>query len=345
MAALAATNLTLADWAKRIDPDGNTPIIANLLSQTNEILTDCVFRQGNLPTGHRVVVATGLPAVFWRSLNQGILPSKGTTATIDEAVGILEARSEVDKDLASLEDNEQAFRLSEARLFLEAMNQEWADKLFFGNPASDPKEFLGFTQRYDDLGAGNAQNLISGGGTGDTDNASIWLIVWGDETIFCPFPKGSNAGLVHRDLGEQTVYDVGGVVGTRMQAWVDFYQIKTGLVVKDWRFAVRIHSIDVSDLGTLTGKSAPSTFENLLHLMAEATYRIPNMAMGRPVFYMNRTCHQGLARLGLEKSQSVLRVNDGLAQFGTARAFLDFLGIPIRRVDALGISEARPTAA
>jgi Major capsid protein GP7 len=343
MAALPATNLTLADWAKRIDPQGNTPVIANLLSQTNEILTDCVFRKGNLPTGHRVVVATGLPRVYWRSLNQGILPSKGTTATVDEAVGILEARSEVDKDLASLEDNEQAFRLSEARLFLEAMNQEWAEKLFYGNPASDPKEFLGLTGRYDSLSAGNAQNLISGGGS-DTDMSSIWLVVWGDETVFCPFPKGSQAGLVHRDLGEQTVYDVGGVAGTRMQAWVDFYQIKTGLVVKDWRFAVRIHSIDTSVLGGLTGEAAPTVFTNLLHLMAEATYRIPNMAMGRPVFYMNRTCHQGLARLGLEKSQSVLKVNDGLAQFGTARSFLDFLGIPIRRVDALTIAESAPAA-
>ena len=72
MAVLSSTNLTLADWAKRTDPEGRVPVIAELLSQSNEILEDCVFKEGNLPTGERVVIRTGLPAVYWRALNQGI---------------------------------------------------------------------------------------------------------------------------------------------------------------------------------------------------------------------------------------------------------------------------------
>jgi hypothetical protein len=35
MATLATSNLTLSDWAKRTDPDGRIPIIAELLSQSN----------------------------------------------------------------------------------------------------------------------------------------------------------------------------------------------------------------------------------------------------------------------------------------------------------------------
>ena len=38
----------------------------------------------------------------------------------------LEAWSEVDKDLAELNGNVGSFRLSEAKAFLEAMNQEFA---------------------------------------------------------------------------------------------------------------------------------------------------------------------------------------------------------------------------
>ena len=113
MATLSTSNLTLADWAKRSDPDGRVPIVAELLSQSNEILDDCVFKEGNLPTGERVVIRTGLPSVYWRALNQGIPNSKSTTAQIDEACGILEARSEVDKDLAMLNGNTAQFRLSE----------------------------------------------------------------------------------------------------------------------------------------------------------------------------------------------------------------------------------------
>lgn len=336
MATLAATSLTLADWAKRTDPDGRIPIVAELLSQSNEILEDCVFKEGNLPTGDRVVIRTGLPTVYWRALNQGIPNSKSTTAQVDEACGILEARSEVDKDLAMLNGNTAQFRLSEDTAFLEAMNQTQATTLFYGNPATDPKQFLGLAARYSSLSASNAQNILSAGGSG-SDNTSIFLVVWGDNTVYCPFPKGSKAGLIHEDLGEQTVYNSD---GTRLQAYATRYQWKNGLVVKDWRYVVRIANIDVSDLVGQTGTQAATAATAVIKLMARALYRIPNMAMGRAAFYMNRTVHSGLSVAALDKSQYVLKVNEGLSQFGTPYSWLSFLGVPLRRVDAILNTEA-----
>lgn len=340
MTTLSTSNLTLADWAKRTDPDGRIPIIAELLSQSNEILEDCVFKEGNLPTGERVVVRTGLPAVYWRALNQGIPSSKSTTAQVDEACGILEARSEVDKDLAMLNGNTAQFRLSEDTAFLEAMNQTQATTLFYGNPATDPKTFLGLAPRYSDIGAGapnNAQNILSAGGSDATSNTSIYLVVWGDQTVYCPFPKGSKAGLIHEDLGEQTVYNAD---GTRLQAYATRYQWKNGLVVKDWRYVVRICNIDVDDLIGQTGTQAANVATNIIKLMARALYRIPNMAMGKPAFYMNRTVHSGLSIAALDKSQYVLKINEGLSQFGTPYSWLSFLGVPLRRVDAIVNTEA-----
>lgn len=336
MATLANTSLTLADWAKRTDPDGRIPIVAELLSQSNEILEDCVFKEGNLPTGDRVVIRTGLPTVYWRALNQGIPNSKSTTAQVDEACGILEARSEVDKDLAMLNGNTAQFRLSEDTAFLEAMNQTQATTLFYGNPSTDPKQFLGLAARYSSLSASNAQNIISAGGS-SSDNTSIYLVVWGDNTVYCPFPKGSKAGLIHEDLGEQTVYNSD---GTRLQAYATRYQWKNGLVVKDWRYVVRICNIDVSDLVGQTGTQAASAATAVIKLMARALYRIPNMAMGRAAFYMNRTVHSGLSVAALDKSQYVLKVNEGLSQFGTPYSWLSFLGVPLRRVDAILNTEA-----
>ena len=336
MATLANTSLTLADWAKRTDPDGRVPIVAELLSQSNEILEDCVFKEGNLPTGDRVVIRTGLPTVYWRALNQGIPNSKSTTAQVDEACGILEARSEVDKDLAMLNGNTAQFRLSEDTAFLEAMNQTQATTLFYGNPATDPKQFLGLAARYSSLSASNAQNILSAGGSG-SDNTSIYLVVWGDNTVYCPFPKGSKAGLIHEDLGEQTVYNSD---GTRLQAYATRYQWKNGLVVKDWRYVVRIANIDVSDLVGQTGTQASTAATAIIKLMARALYRIPNMAMGRAAFYMNRTVHSGLSVAALYKSQYVLKVNEGLSQFGTPYSWLSFLGVPMRRVDAILNTEA-----
>ena len=332
MATLSTSNLTLADWAKRTDPDGRVPVIAELLSQSNEILEDCVFKEGNLPTGERVVIRTGLPSVYWRALNQGIPNSKSTTAQVDEACGILEARSEVDKDLAMLNGNTAQFRLSEDVAFLEAMNQTQATTMFYGNPSTDPKQFLGLAPRYSSLsGSNNAQNVITAGGSG-SDNTSIYLVVWGDQTVYCPFPKGSSAGLIHEDLGEQTVYNSD---GTRLQAYATRYQWKNGLVVKDWRYVVRICNIDISDLMTQTTTQASTAATAIIKLMSRALYRIPNMGMGRAAFYMNRTVHSGLAIAALDKSQYVLKVNEGLSQFGQPYSWLSFQGVPLRRVDAI----------
>ena len=336
MATLATSNLTLADWAKRTDPDGRIPIIAELLSQSNEILEDCVFKEGNLPTGERVVIRTGLPGVYWRALNQGIPSTKSTTAQVDEAAGILEARSEVDKDLAMLNGNTAQFRLSEDSAFLEAMNQTQATTMFYGNPGTDPKQYLGLAPRYSSLSASNAQNILSAGGSG-SDNTSVFLVVWGDNTVYCHFPKGSKAGLIHEDLGEQTVYNSD---GTRLQAYATRYQWKNGLVVKDWRYVVRICNIDVSDLIAQANTQTAAAATNIVKLMARSLYRIPNMAMGRAAFYMNRTVHSGLSIAALDKSQYVLKINEGLSQFGVPYSWLSFLGVPLRRVDSLINAEA-----
>lgn len=342
MATLTSTNLTLADWAKRLDPDGRVPAVAELLSQSNEILEDCVFKEGNLPTGERVVIRTGLPTVYWRALNQGVANSKSTTAQVDEACGILEARSEVDKDLAMLNGNTAQFRLSEDAAFLEAMNQTMAQTLFYGNPGTDPKTFLGLAPRYSSLSSavGNSQNVLSAGGTVSGQQTSVYLVVWGDNTVYCPFPKGSKAGLTHEDLGEQTVYTPSS--GTtyasstdRMQAYVTRYQWKNGLVVKDWRYAVRICNLDTVDLFTQASTQAAGASTALIKMMARALYRIPNMAMGRAAFYMNRTVHSALSIHAMDKSQYVLKVNEGLSQFGTPSNYLSFLGVPLRRVDQI----------
>ena len=336
MATLATTNLTLADWAKRTDPNGSVPVVAELLSQTNEILQDAVFKEGNLPTGERVVIRTGLPTVYWRALNQGIPSSKSTTAQVDEACGMLEARSEVDKDLAMLNGNTAQFRLSEDTAFLEAMNQTQASTMFYGNPSTEPKSFLGLAGRYSTIAGGNAANVLDAGGTG-SDNTSVFLVCWGDNTVYCPFPKGSKAGLIHEDLGEQTVFNTDG----RMQAYATRYQWKNGLVVKDWRYVVRICNIDVSLLIDQSGTQASNVQTQLIKMMARAVYRIPNMTMGRCAFYMNRTVHSGLALAAMDKTSAVLNINEGLSQFGKPHSWLSFLGVPLRKVDSLLNSESR----
>lgn len=331
MATLSANVLTLADWAKRVDPDGTTSIIVELLSQTNEILTDMLFMEGNLPTGHRTTVRTGLPTTAWRLLNQGVQPSKSTTAQIDEHAGMLEAWSEVDKKLAELNGNTASFRLGEAKSFIEAMNQEMASTLFYGNSGVSPEEFTGLAVRYSDLSANNAQNILDGGGTG-SDNSSIWLAGWGENALFGIFPKGSKAGLEHNNYGEVTVETTAGIAGTRMRAYQDQWVWSNGIALKDWRYTVRIANIDISNLVSKTSAA------DLIEFMIKAIHRIPSIGTVKPVFYMNRSCFQ---MLDIQRRDDVISGGGLIYKDVDGHSIPTFRNIPIRICDALVETEAR----
>lgn len=328
-AALSTGNLTLLDWAKRLGPDGKVPVIIELLSQRNEILDDMTFMEGNLPVGHRVTVRTGLPAVAYRLLNAGIVAGKSTTAQIDEQAAMLEAWSEVDVDLAKLNGNINQFRLSESKAFIEAMNQQFAQTLFYGNNGTAPEQFTGLSPRYSLSTAPNGDNVIKAGGAG-SDNTSIWLIVWSDESVGGIFPKGSVAGLQHDDYGEQTLHNVGGVTGARMRAYQERWQWKGGIAVKDWRYAVRICNVDISDLNAANVKT-------IINFMEQALETVPELSSGRPAFYMNRTIRRFLRR---EIRESV-GTGGGLTYDNVAgKRVLTFSEVPVRRCDQLLNTEA-----
>jgi hypothetical protein len=341
MATLGTSVLTLMDWAKRLDPNGKTDKIAELLSQTNEILTDMMWAEGNLPTGHRSTIRTGLPTVYWRLINQGVTPSKSTSAQVDDQCGMLEAWSEVDKDLAELNGNVGSFRLSEASAFLEAMNQEMASTLFYGTAAA-PEEFVGLAPRYSDLSAANGENIISAGGSG-SDNSSVWLVGWGGNECFGVFPKGSKAGIMHEDLGLVTVETTAGVAGSRMRAYQDHWQWKAGLVVKDWRYACRIANIDISDLAALATTQATTAATYITKMMSRAIDRLPRLSGIKPVFYANRSVLSLLRVAAAEKAVDCLKIEEGLNQFGQDIHTTKFLGIPVRLCDALTTTESQIT--
>jgi hypothetical protein len=329
MAASATTHPTLLDLIKRQDPDGKIAAIGEILNEDNPILDDMVWVEGNLSTGHRTTVRTGLPAPTWRKLYGGVQPTKSTTAQVTDNTGNLEAYAEVDKDLADLNGNTAEFRLSEDRAHIEGMNQEMADTLFYGNEGTAPEEFTGLSPRFNSTSAANGEHVILGGGAG-ADNASVWLVVWSPTTIHGIIPKGSVGGLQMKDLGEVTIEDVDGN-GGRMQGYRSHYKWQAGLTVRDWRFVVRIANIDKS---ALTVDAA--TGANLPDLMFQAIERIKSVSTGRAVFYMNRTVLTKLRQQHTYGIKNSTLTMDNLGGTPIAR----FHGIPIKRVDALAADEA-----
>jgi hypothetical protein len=326
MAAAESKFPTLVDVATRLDPDGKVAAVAELLNETNEVLDDAMFLEANDGSSHKTTVRSGLPSATWRQLNYGVQPSKSTTVPIKDACGMLEAYAEVDKALADLNGNTAAFRLSEDRAFVEAMNQGFVDTLIYGNTAVNPERFMGLAPRYSSLAAENGGNIIAGGGSG-SDNTSIWLCVWGANTLHGLYPKGSLAGLQHTDKGQVTLEDAN---KGKYEGYRTHYKWDCGLTLRDWRYVVRIANIDVSEL-TADG----ATGAKLMDLMIQALEIVPNLSMGKAVFYCNRTIKSYLRRQMLNKSNVHLNMSEV-----AGKHVMGFDGIPVKKCDAILNTEA-----
>lgn len=329
MVALAVTNPTLLDVTKALDPDGSIAAVAEILNETNEVLQDMTMIEGNLATGHRTTVRTGIPEPTWRILYGGVQPTKSTRAQIQDSIGMLEAYAEIDKALADLNGNTNEFRMSEDRAHIEGMSQTMADTLFTGDESLNPERFTGLNVRYNSLAAENADNIVVGGSS-DTDNASIWLVGWGPNSCHGIYPKGSIGGLQMTDKGQVTIENADGQ-GGRMEAYRTHYRQDIGLTLRDWRYVVRIPNIDRSAL-----KADAASGANLLELMFEAMERPPNLTNARFAFYMDRTIKTKVRQQSSAGVSASTLTTENIG--GTI--VTSFHGIPIRRVDALRADEA-----
>ena len=334
LSTLSSNNPTLLDLAKATDPDGAIADIAEILNETNEVLDDMTWLEGNLPTGHRTSIRTGIPAPTWRRIYGGVQPTKGTSVQVTDTCGMLEAYGQVDKALADLNGNTMAFRASEDRAHIEGISEQIASALFYGNEVTLPESFTGLAPRYSTVQTSTPSsfNVIDFGGTGSV-NTSIWLVVWGPRTIHGIIPKGSTAGLQARDLGEQIIQNSD---GSKYQAYMSHYRFDAGLCVRDWRYAVRIANVDTSSAGSGVGVLANTP--NIVNAMIQALEHIPQLGAGRPVFYMNRFVRQQL-RLGIAQKTITQLTMDEVA----GRHVMMFDTVPVRRVDELISTEARVT--
>ena len=334
MAALAQSNMTLLDMVKATGVDGSIENTIEILDQTNEVIDDMVWRNGNLTTGHQHSVRTGIPSPVWGQLYKGVSPTKAERAQVTDTCGFLEDMSETDVRLLKLSSDPMALRAIEDRPHVEGMGQEFVNTLFKGT-ADEAEKFIGLEERFSDMSAANGENIIDTSIDEDTDVHSVWLIGWSDRTCFGIVPKNSQAGLQQSDEGEDWITDS---AGGRFKIVRTYWKWDVGLAVPDWRYVVRAQ-VDMSEL-TNTGE----TGVNLPYLFHDMLERLPGDAFSstRLAFYTNRkiiTKARKQLASGIDNSTLALRqvgaVGDGL----TPKRKFFFDDIPMNRVDALAVDE------
>ena len=118
-----------------------------------------------------------------------------------------------------------------------------------------------------------------------------------------------------------------------MEAYRTHYKWCCGLSVRDWRYIVRMQ-IDSTNLGA---DPATSGVADITQMMSDACELIPSLSAGRAAFYCNRKVKQTLRKQFVSKVKQSTLSMDEIGGMTT----LTFDGIPIRKVDALRLNEAR----
>lgn len=337
MAAKGLTLVTLADVAK--SKDKKIGGVAEVLVKENPMLNDIPYMEMNEGTIHKEEIRSALPAVYYRKANQAIPASKTTTEERSFSAAHFESKSQMDFKVASRGgvDRVAYNRWNQAQGHLQAHAIEHAALTIYGSPIDSPLKTPGFFDIYSTVNASEetSKQIIDAGGTA-SNNTSILLSCWGERSIFGIYPAGTQAGLkrTDRSTGNTQVQiqalDVNGNAGS-FWGFEEQFEIDHGLVVKDFRQASRIANIDVTKLKDNTGA-------DLIDLMISMVYKIHTLENGTPVIYVNRTVEAFLHKQSLTK----VGAGAGLTYDNyQGKRMLTFLGIPIRRSDALLNSESQ----
>lgn len=326
MTTINAGALTLLDIAKRKDPNGAIANIVEALSQRNAFVETALWKEGNLETGHVFTTRTGLPSIGWRRFNEGITAGKSRTDQITETCGMMAGLSKVDVSLANIGGNPMAVRASEDKGFIQGFNKEMETGFVYHSTASTPEKINGFSPRLDSTSDPyGSQIVLADASPSGSDQTSIWGVVWGEDSVFGIYPRGTTAGLKGKDLGEELVSDGNGGEYLAYRMWWEWY---TGLCVKDGRQLVRVANIDTSALA--------ATGDNIIPAMIKAYHKLENPRAGKLVWYCNRTAATYLdlqARENTKNSTLSIEKFDG-------REVLMFRGAPVMTTDGITNTEA-----
>lgn len=317
--------LTFSDLRKRLAPDGAIDHIIEVMAQSNPVVNDIPWMQGNLPTGNMTTQRTSLPKGYLRQINRGVPASKSTTKQIVDTCCLLEARSEVDVELLSLQPDAQAFRRSEDDAFVQGMSQQVASYVFYGDSSKNQDEFNGLSVRYNKIGGNvgdSAYQVIDAGGTKDGFLSSAWLVGWGDSGATGIYPKYGVAGIKQEDLGENDAIDG---EGNKFRAVTTLFKWKPGLAVRDHRMVSAVRNIDLS-------KKASADRKNVVEAMIQAQGRMRSLSAGiNPVWYVSAELYTMLTLYYSDKNSVYIT----RAEAQGAMPEMRVNGIIVKKVDAL----------
>lgn len=336
MSQVSAKYMNIVEWCQHFHNGELLPEI-EMLAQRNQCVMDIPWTECNDGTTHLYSMETVLPTVELTALGQGTTESKSQSAQEREHCTMLSGFSTVPEQTSLVGGQQGAMRAKEDRKFAEAMRQAFARHFLYGNRGSNVLEPWGFITRMNTLTGVKAANVISCAEGSPVANAqcSALLLNYGPGGVYGIFPKGTTAGYQRMDRGVQVKTLSNGKQLTVLQTEHCWH---FGFVVENWaNGVVRLCNIGTAAAQGLSGNLAATSTVNVLHKMVDAQMRLRTPM--KPVWYVNDVVHAYLMRVGMEKSSSVVKVQEAVTQFGNFQE-LTIYDVPVRRIDQMLRTEA-----
>ena len=311
--------------------------VAEVLNETNDIVSDAIVQRANDITSHMVSRRTRLPAVNWVKAGNGWNATTGLLNQVREEMGMLKARYLCPEDIMRLQPNPAKYRSNQERAYIESMGQELANTLVGNSSAgalspttNPPEEFAGFQYRMQSVSSADTSYVVTNGNTaGQTDCTSIWFVQWGAGKVYLIHPRNTDGGGLKKQdkgltytSGDNSLATTGASYPNptnALWAYITEFSWDVGLCVEDTRCVKRLCNIDSVSTETYT-------------LNEDKIIQIRNNFKGNDTIYMycNETVFTQLQILAKDKTNVHWSENN---PFG--KPIMYFLDMPVRRCDAI----------
>lgn len=321
---------TLADVIRLNNPGGGLLKIADRVAKTTSIVRHIPMYEATDKTSHVFAAEAALPAVSWRSHNEGVTASKSVEGVVTETIGKLSGLSKIDEDLCLQSNNPAEYRMKRDGRFYTAMEEELEQSAFYGSQKIYPERITGLAPRLDGITTGpwKKQVIASELSSSGNDQTSVFMAVWGEETVHGVYPKGGKGGLEIKDLGRQVQEDAP-ASGKWNRYLLSEFNWQIGLAVIDPRYIARLCNIDMGNIA--------ATGSQLLRDLLRLKNTVKDIKKGRAVMYMCRDLYTYLDLQVMDQMKGA----GGLTYANVAgERILTFQGVELAMSDMILKTEA-----
>jgi len=324
-------NLVLA---ARMSHNNEIIDVAEVLNETNDIISDAIVQQGNDITSHVISRRTALPTPSWVKIGNGWDATTGRLQQVRETMGQMKARYLCPQDVMRLQPNPAKYRSQQERAYVEAMGQEFANTLIAGSTtAGPPEEFDGFNARYNSLGTTDTAYVANNGASSGSTCTSIWFVQWRPGGCYLIYPRNAaGGGIKKEDKGLiYTLADNSSNTPTveynnkQLWAFITEFSWDVGLCVEDTRCVKRL-----ANISTVSATDTNTLDEDRI-IEVRNNFKSP----GTISMYCNEKSYTQLQILAKDK-RNVHWPPDN--PFGKPQMY--FLDMPVRRLDAITNTES-----